>query len=212
MDKQKTGRIIGILVVIALVIIFSHFFLQEKQGGPKPTATVASNTQSNVQLPAGPFPAAMIEPVVSEETPAPNAAANANQPPHQEVVMLVPPQQNYDTPVSAAKPQSEVKLPKAVHQEKRLVQSYPVSRPVKSMPKSVWVVQMGNFKKSANAYRLVKQLKEAGYKAFAFQVKSSAGTRTRVYIGSASNKISAMRLSAQVAHKTKLNGFVTPFL
>ena len=75
------------------------------------------------------------------------------------------------------------------------------------LKKTAWAVQMGSFKDKNNAHRLANRLRAAGYQAFTRAKNNS----TRVYIGPEFKEASAVRLSNKVAEEVRLQGMIVNY-
>ena len=75
------------------------------------------------------------------------------------------------------------------------------------LKKTAWAVQMGSFKDKNNARRLTNRLRASGYQAFT-RVKNNS---TRVYIGPEFKEASAVQLSNKVAEEVRLRGIIVNY-
>jgi DedD protein len=71
-----------------------------------------------------------------------------------------------------------------------------------------WVVQVGSFESQTNADNLVVQLRTAGFSAYTIAVTESSRTRYKVRVGPEIERQSAVRISAEIRAKLRLDGIV----
>lgn len=239
MENKRTQRIIGIVVVIALVIILYPLLFSKST---PPAKTVAQNAESFPDQP--PLAADANSSDTINELPGVSAEADASQPIQNtadittdianEVNKHIEAQANevktIDQPAgsvasaatnnSATQPVIPVKSSiaplktktSAIKVEHKTIAPKIKNAHAKSatpelgqLKKTAWVVQMGSFRDKANARHLADKLRSAGYKAFMHEAKSGA---TRVFIGPEFKQTSALKLSSDVEHDTKMRGIV----
>lgn len=78
------------------------------------------------------------------------------------------------------------------------------------LPES-WAVRLGVFGDQANAEKLMKQLVDAGYKAYSRRMDGSETARTGIFVGPVLSRTEANRLIAELADRFELNGLVVRF-
>ena len=78
------------------------------------------------------------------------------------------------------------------------------------LPES-WAVRLGVFGDQSNAEKLMKQLVDAGYKAYSRRMGSSGSLRTGVFVGPVLSRTEANRLIRELSDKFELNGLVVRF-
>ena len=71
-----------------------------------------------------------------------------------------------------------------------------------------WVIQLGVFSNQASVERLLKQLREAGYTAYAEPIKTSSGPASKVLVGPSLVKSELEQLLPKLKKLTNLNGQV----
>ncbi|HSH41552.1 MAG TPA: SPOR domain-containing protein, partial [Arenicellales bacterium] len=64
-----------------------------------------------------------------------------------------------------------------------------------------WIVQVGTFRKSSNAEKLMSDLKSSGFGPSTTDVETSAGPATRVWVGPFETRVEAARVKNRVAQK-----------
>ncbi|CUA83576.1 SPOR domain-containing protein [Pseudidiomarina woesei] len=69
-----------------------------------------------------------------------------------------------------------------------------------------WVIQLGVFSNQASVERLLKQLREAGYTAYAEPIKTSSGPASKVLVGPSLVKSELELMLPKLKNLTNLNG------
>lgn len=232
MDQKKTQRIIGIVIVIALVIILFPLLFSKNE--PKPASQI-------VQAPPLPDQASTVS-LQTAEVKEGEMESNLYSP--------------QDVPVESTKPvvpvvrQDETKMEQTSQVETKIEDKpilteptlpalteektnvIPIQTPIEKRPNKValsaqikshthsakkgittlnqpaWAVQMGSFRDKDNARRMVNTLRSAGYKAFTRSVATQNGTQIRVYVGPEFRHLAAIKLSSELQHNMKLHGIV----
>ena len=69
-----------------------------------------------------------------------------------------------------------------------------------------WVIQLGVFSNQASVERLLKQLREAGYAAYAEPIKTSSGSASRLLVGPSLVKSELELMLPKLKKLTNLNG------
>jgi DedD protein len=82
----------------------------------------------------------------------------------------------------------------------------PVAQP--SDPMVRWVVQVGSFSDSANADKLVYQLRDSGYRAASERVTSNGQQSYKVRVGPELQRESAVLLKDRIAREFGISGLV----
>lgn len=238
MEQKKTQRIIGIVIVIALVIIIYPLIFSNSATSPKVVAS--STVTQSVPLPVEQqslTTAAIQQPVTeSEAQPKPiinaveqistpidrsqaeeeNKTAQPFTPVRVQPTVLPgvdqPSQPSTPTNIINVNPHKFHPLPpkKMVSASAKKVKS-PTEQDLLKLKRIAWAVQMGSFKNKENATRLTDKLRAAGYKAFTRQIEAKLGTQTRVYVGPEFKQMAAVKLSSKIEHDLKLHGIVIAY-
>ena len=74
-----------------------------------------------------------------------------------------------------------------------------------------WVVQLGSFANSRNAYALRDRLRSSGHDAFAVSSGTGREAVTRVYVGPEPDRESAERHLGKLFDETRLKGIVVRY-
>ncbi|NTS77704.1 SPOR domain-containing protein [Catenovulum sp. SM1970] len=184
MSRAYSNRLVGSIVVIALVVIFLPNLLDGKK---------VSHQQSFQEIPSKPE---FVEPknnIKFNESQYQSEIAQA-----QEVVSDEMP---IDEVLDATEKVQESATAKTdieiLPEEKVMVEAKPETR----YQRPAWVIQLGSFKNKANVESLVAKLKREGYLVFTRPIKTQAGTLTKVYVGPDLDK---QKLDAMIPELNKL--------
>jgi len=218
MEKKKLHRVVGILILIAVVIVILPLVTGKRdlpvnrmlsvEAPPFPASSGAEVDNAPAGQPEQ--PPTMIPPF-SEPSPSPAPSATPETssvtpsvtPPVAEPVAS--PAKEEASPQALAEPPVAVSAPSSTAQA-----ASPNKKPTAARPASIaWAVQMGNFHNHNNAVRLANRLRMAGYKAYTRQIVSRTGNiSTRVYVGSGLAEASAKKLSQKIHSHLNLDGLV----
>ncbi len=210
MDRSLKERIIGAVVLVAVVVLVVPVFLD----GPPNSDEIVSE---RVPLPGQsdqksqtvvldrdrnePVPASSKEPVRASSAPDQTAKPEANAPAVAEATPS--PAAETKTPAVATKtPEATPNMP-AAEQPTRLV------TPTVGSTTGMWAVQLGSFSSQDNAERLAADLRKRGFAAFLSQLATDSGQLHRVRVGPQKDRESAEAM-AQRLSKAGHEGQVVP--
>lgn len=111
--------------------------------------------------------------------------------------------------IATVKPKPVAVKHLAIKNIKKFAPAHPA--PQAKLANAGWVIQMGSFKSKTNAQQLTDKLRAAGFKAFTSDVKSTHGTRTRVFVGPEFKRSLAAQLSNKVHQQLNMQGYVTQY-
>jgi len=215
MERKKLHRIVGLLVIAAIVVIILPLVTERNEGPASNTLSVEAPPFPSTEASADSENAAPADATVPA-TPAPSGAASAEQPPGVTppaggTPATAAPSSNED---SAAAPQTPAPASKTAAPSAPATTSE--AKPVRTervVPgQTAWAVQMGNFHNHDNAIRLVNRLRAAGFRAFTREITAKNGVvSTRVYVGPASEFASAKKLSGDIHDQMNLEGIVISY-
>ena len=212
MEKKHSRRIVGALVIVALVIILMPIMYNKddqtirtsaKSYATFPTADVNEPVQ-DVAMTAESQPAPVSAAPVLAENTAPTVAPS--QPEHAPTVA---------PKVVAAANISDVfeksikhEVDTIFHPQKSKISVAKVQQPLNNTLASnhAFVVQLGSFKHKFNATRLTDHLRAKGFKAFT--VHMAKNDQTRVYVGPELQKLSAKQLAHNLEKDFRIHGVV----
>jgi len=210
MDRSLKERIIGAVVLVAVVVLVVPVFLDGPPGSdeivservPLPgqsdqkSQTVVLDLDRNEPVPASSKEPADASPAAHQTAkPGENAPAAAEATPS--------PAAETKTPAVATKtPVATTNMP-AAEQPARSV-----APPVGSTT-GMWAVQLGSFSSQDNAERLAADLRKQGFAAFLSQLTTDSGQLHRVRVGPQKDRESAEAM-AQRLSKAGHKGQVVP--
>ncbi len=202
MEKsQLRQRLIGALVLVALVAMIVPFFL----GNPpdSPSEQIASIPPAPEQIPGADIPIEEGTAEIPVDGVTPDTVIDAATPP-----LPVAPAKHEDT--SSVAP-STIKPP--VPAPKPL--PAPAARPSvnetpdrQSAGPAAWVVQLGSFSNEQNAWALRDKLRNKGYRAFVERVSEGSNIVIRVRIGPELQRAKAEAVQQKLEKEMKLKGIV----
>ncbi|MDR6676187.1 SPOR domain-containing protein [Pseudomonas oryzihabitans] len=208
-------RVIGALVLLALIIIFVPMLFNRQddarkvvvEAPPQPAAPVVPSTEVQaVQTPEAP-PVEVVpddpgKPLGKPQTPI---AGTAGQAPVQNAPVTAPPAQPQAAPVAKAPAVAAPAAPAAA------ATPAPAAKPetrlgAANLPNS-WSVQLASLSSRPSADALQAKLRSQGYNAY---VRSADGMN-RVFVGPVIERTEADRLRDQLNKQNGVKGFVVRF-
>ncbi len=190
MEKTLKERIVGAIVLVAVVVLVVPVFLD----GPPSEGEIISE---RVPLPGQ--SEQKIQTVVLDrdrDEPVPVQASNSARPDTRQTAATTPPPQP-----PAQRREAEAKL-----QPERAT-----ATPVQAAGSAtgMWAVQLGSFANQQNAEKLAADLRKQGFAAFLSQLSTSSGQLHRVRIGPQKDRESAEAMAARL-QKAGHTGQVLP--
>ena len=205
MDRSLKERIIGAVVLVAVVVLVVPVFLDGRPGSDEivservPLPGQSDQKSQTVVLDLDrnePVPASSKEP--AEASPAPDQKAKPEENAPATAEATPSPAAETKTPAAATKkPVATTKMP-AAEQPTRSV-----APPVGSTT-GMWAVQLGSFSSHDNAERLAADLRKQGFAAFLSQLTTDSGQLHRVRVGPQKDRESAEAMASRllkVGHK-----------
>jgi DedD protein len=190
LDSGLKQRIVGALVLLALMVIFIPMLLSRQDDLQRVVVDAPAMPQSASMPQVDLEPVSVPQAQLLPEEPVPmtdTELANMSVPP-------VLPTKPTTLPALATKP-SVAEVPA------------PVSRlDANNLPIS-WSIQLASLSSRAGADSLQKSLRTAGYNAYVRNVEGM----NRVFVGPVIERAEADRLRDQLTRQQKLNGFVVRF-
>ena len=211
MDRALKERIIGAIVLVAVVVLVVPVFLdgppedggivrerlslpgQESDG----TRTVVLERDRSEPVPQEQAPA-------SRQTTATSAAQAAKEQPLRADSEAGAPAQAADAPQAAPEPAPVIPEPAADTSTEE-----PAEPPPTRSSTGVWAVQLGSFSNEANAERLAAELREQGFAAFLSKLATGSGELHRVRVGPQRDREAAETMLARL-ERAGQNGQVVP--
>lgn len=211
MDDGLKQRIVGALVLLALLVIFLPVLFDRNRVEP---VDRTSQIPPPVSVPAAPISAPLV-PNVAEADMAP--------PPAQ---MLVPAEQLAEKPEQVAAQTAKIDAAKAAKNDLsktdgknalKLTKSETV-KPVLEAPKlntkgsaEAWLLQAASYKTAAQAKKLRDDLAAKGFNAYTRELTTPKGSVVRVFIGPKFDKATALEQKKRIDELFKLNVLVLPY-
>ncbi len=183
-------RIVGAIVVVALLVIFVPLILNEREPPPELKAIKEIPAPGEVAETK-----VVVSPVETEETRAKG-------------VIQTPPTAVTPAPVteSASKPDTKPVAPV----EKADTAKTPSVTAADKITKG-WIVQVGTFTNTDNAARLRDKLKSQGHKAYTEPATVAGKKALRLRVGPFHDREQALKAQAQIRKQTGLKGAVQEY-
>jgi DedD protein len=207
LNKNLKQRLVGILVLVALAVIFIPVLFDFEPRQPIDTAT---------QIP----PAPEIQPVEMAEPEIPDVD-NDVVPPDEIFDLAHADEEEAPEPNAevVAEPQPKSGLAEAPKEDVAVPEETPRAvAPESSKPRlaenglpEAWVVQVASYPEKAKAEALSSRLQTAGFRAFVRPVKVNQGTYHRVYVGPHILKKSAEEEKVKIDNSLDVNSLIIPF-
>src|SRR5688572_32418872 len=174
MEVRVRERLIGALVLVAIVVLFVPAILKGRD--PAPAALPESAPTRRVEVPIGHSAPAPEEQILVPEPTQPDPAPAAPAPP--------PPAPAPEERRAAPEPPASTPAPPA---------------PEAGAPASAWAVQLGAFSNRSKADQLVAELRERRYAAFVLEYRASGQVLYRVRVGPEQDRKRAEEIAARLA-------------
>jgi DedD protein len=172
MEVRVRERLIGALVLVAIVVLFVPAILKGRD--PAPAGLPEPAPTRRVEVPIGHSAPAPEEQILVPEPAQPDSAPAAQAPPapapEERRVASEPPAR---TPASPA--------------------------PAAGAPASAWAVQLGAFSNRSKADQLVAELRNRRYAAFVLEYRASGQVLYRVRVGPEQDRKRAEEIAARLA-------------
>lgn len=196
MNLKTKQRVIGGLVLLALVAIFSPILFHHNK------------SSEQINLPTK-IPPAPNQPTVDLQLPSPNKKELQQA--------TVPPQVSQAVKQSPSKSSAPENKSESDIQPKNIAKSNATNK-VNKKPKEIisvtsvpvaWVIQLGSFADKNNAEHLVKKLQIEGFDTYLKVKKEKNGKElTKVFIGPEINFKKIEQIRSNLSKKFKLNGVI----
>jgi DedD protein len=192
LDSGLKQRIVGALVLLALMVIFLPMLLSRQDDMQHVVVDAPSMPQAPVMPQVALDPVSVPEAQLLPDEPVPAADASLAS----GVVPAVTPVVSVPAAPAAAVVNSPIATPVA-----------PVSRLDANGLSISWSIQLASLSSRSSADSLQKSLRAAGYNAYIRNVEGM----NRVFVGPLIERAEAERLRDQLSRQQKLNGFVVRF-
>jgi DedD protein len=191
MDVRVRERLIGALVLVAVVVLIVPAILRGREPGP--AEPEGQQPTRRVEVPiddAAPPPEEQVlvpEPAMPDAAP-PRAERPAEPPPAKQAAPEETDAQSTAEPPRAA-PRSAPAKPTPA----------PAAERTTPAAGSAWAVQLGAFSNRGKAEQLVAQLRERRYAAFMLEYRASGQVLYRVRVGPEQDRARAQEIAARLA-------------
>jgi DedD protein len=216
MTNTLQNRLVGTIIVVALVVIFVPEFLDgEKRVNQQAFVGVPPVTDVVTVQKTEPFDTSEVESQLNQaveivnELPVDDVDPSNNKNREQASKTT----KTIDDKFSIAKVTNEEKAKKPKAAQPKAAQKAPQKDELNDIDikDSGWVVQLGSFKHEKNVKELLKTLKSAGYRAYSRPVMTSVGELTKVFVGPELDKEKLELALPHLKKITNLKGKITAF-
>jgi DedD protein len=184
-------RIVGAIVLVALVVIFVPMVLNEREPPPELKGAREAPARKEItetRVVVTPVPAAEVRPAESSE------AAKTTPPP---VESKAAPE---------TKPAAPTEIPAVVKKPEPAPEK--TAKPATDKIEDGWMVQVGTFTNTQNALRLRDKLKGLGHSVHTDSVTVSGKKALRLRVGPYTDRAKADKAQAQIRKETGVAGVV----
>ncbi|WP_160061763.1 SPOR domain-containing protein [Psychromonas sp. L1A2] len=197
MESQFKNRLVGVIILVALVVIFLPSLIDGKK---------TTYQQEFVATP--------IKPELKEHSKTFPETTAVND--EQLVIENEPTDQQQIDTVNTSDWQVEEVAPTVVIEDKKVpVVETPTPKPVvvkaPVFDDPAWTIQLGAFQNKANINTLLKKLSKAGFQAHTVPKEVIDGQLTRVFVGPDVSKQKLEEKLPRLKSLTSLNGKLVPF-
>lgn len=197
MESQFKNRLVGVIILVALVVIFLPSLIDGKK---------TTYQQEFVATP--------IKPELKEHSKTFPETTAVND--EQLVIENEPTDQQQIDTVNTSDWQVEEVAPTVVIEDKKVpVGETPTPKPVvvkaPVFDDPAWTIQLGAFQNKANINTLLKKLSKAGFQAHTVPKEVIDGQLTRVFVGPDVSKQKLEEKLPRLKSLTSLNGKLVPF-
>lgn len=208
MEEKAKERVFGVVILVALAVIFVPMWFNTTVGDSVKLAKTMPQAPEWPQSEELLLPTAQLSssPMVPEEILSEEPAVMAEAP--LPVVAAVPvvataPLIIAPAPVVATVPVI-AKAPKITLPAKG-------TSSVRTKPLMAYTIQLGNFENQANAKKLAQSLRGAGYTAYVSNHYSKGKDLTKVMVGPQVDRQDAEKIALKLENQFKLKGFVVKY-
>jgi DedD protein len=188
MDVRVRERLIGALVLVAIVVLFVPAILKGRD--PEPIQAPEPATVRRIEMPIGDAAPAPEEQILVPEPQEPD------RPP----APAPPPPADPATGANVARTQPVAPPPSAAPPDARAAaRAAPPPAVAQSSPASAWAVQLGAFSNKSKAEQLVAELRKRQFAAFVLEYRASGKVLYRVRVGPEQDRARAEATAARLA-------------
>ena len=225
MSAQIKHRILGIVVVIALVILLLPFLQTEKdnriemahdQAPPFPAPSeqiiadeIITTPIQEITKPQEQTNEATLANAVAAEESGTDVPADSNVIPIASPIKTdsIHASNSHEKYREASKKQYKTKL--STHKKNNI--SSADKNGLLQLTEATWVIQLGSFNNKSQALQLINQLRANGYPAFMQTISTGSHRDIRVYVGPENGQKQAFKLADKIEHDMQLQGMVISY-
>jgi DedD protein len=204
-DFNPKHRIVGAIVLVSLAIIFFPMILDQGQGDGDANSAVVEDPARDKRI----FVSKVtpVAPAKDESATASSGQAVAPDSKPAATLKAAPAAKKATSAKSNKAPvKKEVKQPSKPRVVKKQVASRAPS--AKTTSSNRWVVRIGLFSRPENVTKIMKVLRDKGFKPKSGKVDSSAGVLTRVWVGPFQSKQEAAKVRRRIRKQTGEEGLI----
>ncbi|WP_028773049.1 cell division protein DedD [Shewanella waksmanii] len=212
MSSQFQNRLVGIIVLVALGVIFLPDILDgKKQHQEEQFAEIPLRPVVDVEpLPQSEFETIELAQQQSQQSPAQASGELATDEAGQ--WQIVTDDEPQTAEASSAKPKAQTDNAKpATQTAPKTAEPKPVQPKATVAKASAYTIQLGSFNNANNVKALVKQLRGKGFTAYTIPEKPVDGQLTKVFVGPDLSRVKLEKVQKQVEQVTKLKGRVIAY-
>jgi DedD protein len=187
MEVRVRERLIGALVLVAIVVLIVPAILKGRDPAPAVSSDPAPRRQ--VEVPIGGAMPAPEEQVLVPEPEPPEAKPDVAPAPAPRPAAASGDAKPGVQPPSVPKPQSPVPD----------IPAKPQKAPAPAVATSAWAVQLGAFSNPSKAEQLVEELRKRRYAAFVLEYRAGGQVLYRVRVGPEQDRARAVEIAARLA-------------
>ena len=194
MSSQFQNRLVGVIVIVALGVIFLPDILdgkkqrQEEQFAEIPLRPEVAEAQ---------LPQQQIETIELDEVESASATGDDS--------WQIETAKSQDTTAQVNEPETKKVDTKVALKAAKT----PTKAPV--IQASAWTIQLGSFKNAANVKALVKRLRGKGFSAYTLPTQPVDGQLTKVFVGPNISKEKLSAMQSEIEKLEKLKGRIVSY-
>ena len=209
MSSQFQNRLVGVIVIVALGVIFLPDILdgkkqrEEEQFAEIPLRPVIQDrtlpAQNIETVDLGMNDAPNVDGSLSADGPSEGSAGSGDASNSGDASWHIAEESGQPT---------KQQEPKLASTSKPTVKS--AAKPVAKL-KDAWTIQLGSFNNAANVRGLVKRLRDKGFTAYTLPTKPVDGQLTKVFVGPNVSKDKLSRMQGDIEKLTQLKGRIIAY-
>ncbi len=215
MSSSYQNRLVGSVVVVALVVIFLPDLLDGKKEYSEKDPFHVIPKSPNIEKPVikTQFPENKFDEIIIKKRPQLDTIDESQIVDNVKISQKSTVNRESVAEVSTAKKPTEMSKKTDAKPDMKRTQVKPVlsNKNQNDANKSAWVIQLGTFRNKANVDRQISKLKAAKVVCYSDTVNTSKGTLHKVMVGPHINKEKLQLLLPKLKKLTKLSGRVVKY-